>query len=391
MRARGGGQEEDHTVPWNGGEFIKDVTLSVPNSAAMTRFRGAMRDVYGEGRGKPKRMSEPALARFFGYNSLRPRGPGVPIRRPYAPGKHGIPAANSASASPNQAGSDLVRIRRSAFYRLATLVTASDIAVPLCPPLRAEVKAQEAWHQLHDEEYPPGVDHRYLVVNDGGPVGSWYPLGSLEETSTEDWETKTVGDLMAPLIVSSVVTSTTSYYDLVDLFARRNGEFLYFVIDGTEIVGEISYRDLFSRIGQAVLMALTLFLESAAQDLCMNHAKSCWEVLSPGRKEKAQEVVERREVSLGGLEDYQKYRALLKGTTFIDKVAMLTKVRLLGDTSNSELKSTFAIAERVRNLCAHGGDAYEFIKFVPQSEFARFLHRTLELIETMQRAATAQS
>src|SRR5205814_2081338 len=51
----------------------------------------------------------------------------------------------------------------------------------------------------------------------------------------------------------------------------------------------------------------------------------------------------------------QKYRELLKGTTFIDKVTMLSKLGLLSEVSNSDLKSTFALAEQVRNLCAHGG------------------------------------
>jgi hypothetical protein len=268
---------------------------------------------------------------------------------------------------------------RNPFYRVSTLVTASDLQQPLASSVESKANAFDAYCDLSGDL--EAFDRMSLVFDDDKVVGWWWPHdGALTDDSDD-----TVGLLMSSIPLSMIVAANTSFFELADMFARRSRPFV-FVVDGTDLTGTVSYLDLFSRIGQLCILALTFHLESSAEELCTLQPQQCWSALSPARKKFAEAVLERRHRSVSGTnEAFEKYRLLqlVRCTTFADKATMIAKAHLVPAISNTELKSVFAFAERIRNLCAHGADEQELSLAMPQSNFARFLHRTQDTIETI--------
>ncbi len=222
------------------------------------------------------------------------------------------------------------------------------------------------------------------MLEDTDPVGWWWPFD--EDISEGDPEA--VEKTMQPIPISMLTSSSTSFFDLADSFARRRYPFV-FVIDGTEITGTVSYLDLFSYIGQACIFALTLHLEAIAEELCSLRSQECWKTLSPARQEMAQEVLKKRYSQLKWLSGRpfdEQLPLLIKSTTFADKGTMLAKTGLVEGSSKTKFKSIFGMAERIRNLCAQGASEQEFVSALPQKTFAKFLHRTQDTIETLRLA-----
>jgi hypothetical protein len=185
--------------------------------------------------------------------------------------------------------------------------------------------------------------------------------------------------------LSMLVSANTNFYDLADTFAKKTHRFL-FVINGTAITGTTSYLDLFSRLGQLCLLSLTFFLEATAEDVCLLKPAECWKALSENRRRLAKGIFEakykdRKWIATGDLD--RQLPLLIKCTMFADKAPMLTKTHLAKGVSNSELRSVISKAEKIRNLCAHGGDDQELNREMPQEEFSKFLHRTQNIIEKL--------
>ena len=264
------------------------------------------------------------------------------------------------------------------FYRISSLVSAKDLQQPLAQAVEWGADAVESWQTLSEE--PQQFDKMSLVLRNDEVIGWWWPH---DEDIVEG---TTVGDTTEALPHSMMLSSNSTFYDIADAFARRQ-HFLFFVLDGTEITGTISYLNLFSRTGQLCLLSLTFLLETVTEDLCMLAAELCWKTLSDGRKQIAQQVCDVR-FKPSQRDDQAppneiRWEYLIRSTTFVDKGTMLARSGLLPTISNTELKSVFARAEKVRNLCAHAANEQELIIELPRKKFAGFLHRTLDLVETI--------
>jgi hypothetical protein len=225
---------------------------------------------------------------------------------------------------------------------------------------------------------PQDFDCIGLVNTRGVPVGWWAPF----ETEVDENSPQTVGQVMAPIPLSMILSSDTPYYDVADSFARRPHPF-FLVLEGAAIAGWVSYHNLFSRVGQMCLLSLTLFLEAASEELCALQAEACWRSISAGREAKAEGVykLRYRQNKPPDLDVSTGRSLLIRCTTFIDKGTMLSRAGLIDGVDHQELRKVFATAERVWNLCAHGGNEHEFVAMLPQTQFAEFLFRTQELIQ----------
>jgi hypothetical protein len=268
-------------------------------------------------------------------------------------------------------------LEQSAFHRLTALVTANDIRSELLRSAVENSNAYEAYMEAVDSE-PETFDSVALVEKDGVPVGWWSPF----ETDVDEKSSNTVGQLMDRIPLSMIVSSDTSYYDLADAFARRRHPF-FFVVDGAAIAGWVSYHGLFSRVGQMCLLSLTLFLEAVSEELCALRAKDCWPLLPSGRQRKAEEVCALRygQRMPRELDESVPLPLLIRCTTFIDKGTMLSRADLVNGVAKKAVVKVFSTAEKVRNLCAHGGNEHEFVAILPQKQFSDFLHRTQEFIQ----------
>jgi hypothetical protein len=269
--------------------------------------------------------------------------------------------------------------QRQPFYRLSSLIKAKDLQRPVAVSFDRQANAYEAFDCLRGDE--ESFERISLVLKDEVPVGWWWPF----DEEIEEGDGSTVGDHMHPIPLSMLVSANTNFYDLADTFAKKTHRFL-FVINGTAITGTTSYLDLFSRLGQLCLLSLTFFLEATAEDVCLLKPAECWKALSENRRRLAKGIFgakykDRKWIATGDLD--RQLPLLIKCTMFADKAPMLTKTHLAKGVSNSELRSVISKAEKIRNLCAHGGDDQGLNREMPQEEFSKFLHRTQNIIEKL--------
>ncbi|MSR58806.1 MAG: hypothetical protein EXS05_14330 [Planctomycetaceae bacterium] len=183
---------------------------------------------------------------------------------------------------------------RNPFYRVSSLVSASDLQQPLTEAVDAKMNAFAAYFSLLGG--PNDLDRCSLVMDESEIVGQFWAIDYAGEESSDE----TVRDVMGSIPLSMIVSANTSFFELADLFARRPHPFI-FIVDGTEVTGTVSYLDLYSRIGQLCLLALAFHLESSAEELCFVRAQQCWDTLSPGRRERAENVFSQRQVSVHGM------------------------------------------------------------------------------------------
>jgi hypothetical protein len=129
---------------------------------------------------------------------------------------------------------------------------------------------------------------------------------------------------------------------------------LWFVFDANEVVGTLTYHDLFKPSFRVCLFALTVELEQASLRLAMKDAAASWAVLTPNRQQRAEENLRR-----SNLKRLSTPADLLEFTTFIDKKTILTKRRLIPGVPLDEVRTIFDEVEELRNRCAHPDSADE--------------------------------
>jgi hypothetical protein len=269
------------------------------------------------------------------------------------------------------------------FYRISSLVTAADLQRPLGPHVESDANACDSYDRIFQGD--SWVFDAVSLVMKGPDVVGWC---SILEADVQEGNPATVAEYMDPIRLSMLVSGHTTFYDLANAFATRE-PFFYFVLDGSEITGTVSYLDLFSRTGQLCLLSLTFLLESVAEEFCLCEAQQCWSVLPLRRRELAQRVAARRFPRQSGLAQpshHLEFASLLRSTTFMDKCIMITGANLLPSVPLAVIESIFENAERVRNLCSHGADDQELCSALPKNRFAEFLHDTQNLVETIRRS-----
>jgi hypothetical protein len=270
-------------------------------------------------------------------------------------------------------------MKKQAFFRISSLVTASDLALPLGLAVSKDDNAFEAMMRLVEADTLTGGDRYSLVLDGSEVVGWWAPLG--EDLNQGD--STTVEAFMEPIQLSKLVSGDLTYYDLADVFGRNHRAL--FVLDGSEITGWISHLSLFSRLGQICLLSLAFLLESAAEDLCLLKPVEAWQALPPNRQKALIDIAKNRLRDLGDmvdLPDDYKYARLLRVTSISDKLTMLLGARLV-QAVPTDIENIFNQVKLVRDLCSHGADEQELNRQL--RDFTAFLHSTLNLVEEIQK------
>jgi hypothetical protein len=138
------------------------------------------------------------------------------------------------------------------------------------------------------------------------------------------------------------------------------------------------------------LFALSLELEEASLSAAMVNPLASWNILSPGRRAKAQEVHDQisaeghRKASLA----QKPWGELLASTTIADKGKIVAKLKLLPGRSRSEVESLFTEVERFRNWCAHTSDSRDESRLdLRPKKVASFIASCTEAISTLRSIA----
>lgn len=278
------------------------------------------------------------------------------------------------------------------FYRFSSLITAADLQCRLGSHVESDANAYEMFLQLSTDESCNWGDSISLVMRGSEVVGWWSALGA----DVDEENPAVVSEIMNPIHLTMLVSGDTTYYDLAYKFANRSHSSPFFVLDGSDITGTVSYSDLFSRTGQLCLLSLTFMLESIAEQLCLLDRVKCWSQLSPKSQRSAKKIAfeKRFNKQLLSDDDFPADTDLvlnwntalwIKSTYLIDKGTMIVGAELLTSSDAEHIEKVFERAKEVRDLCSHCGDEQEFILKLSRDEFASFIRDTQNLVEDMSR------
>ena len=197
---------------------------------------------------------------------------------------------------------------------------------------------------------------RVSLVYDGKELVGWYSY------EMYDSDLEQIHEVVRPIYPSEIVSADTPAFKLVRLLAERpKSGIILFVLDHEAIVGTVSPGMLASPVFRLCLFSLTLELENTALDAAMRNPLASWNALSPGRRDKAGEVHDRlhgKERVANSAGD-RALGPLLASTMFSDKGKIAAKRKLLPSWSRERVESLFALAEDVRNWCAHTRDGQQ--------------------------------
>ena len=265
-------------------------------------------------------------------------------------------------------------MRTTVYSHIAGFVTVGDLRDPLGSVVRENQSVEEAWMVMTTADTDP-MNSASLVLRNQEVIGSVW-LADL------DSETKLVGDCMEVILPAAIISANTPALYAVKLLAQGQRE-LYFVLHRDEFVGTLTFSCLSKPLFRICLLALTLELEQAALDLLMLGANESWAALGENRRTKAIEVYQLR---FRRSPDSKRLPVvnLLECTCFADKGQLLRKRSLLSQEMAAIVKSHFAKAEKIRNMCAHPGS--DDLGVADRVEFAEFVRITLTLIHDLEAA-----
>jgi len=263
----------------------------------------------------------------------------------------------------------------SVFTKLTSSVLVRDLMISAYKPVGSEMTVEAADRHLSDcgdMRLRENVPCR--VTNSCGQVVGWVDPSQVREALYDEvkehgWAEnedgtyasgneprKHVRDIMQTVEPSHLVSGDTTLFGAVNIFASGDRDW-FWVLDGPDICGTL-HASCFKRPLFAVcLLAMVLQLEQAALDLIscdFRDTNRHWSYLSDERKEKARKqygIVYKR-----GKKNPEAptERLLLEMTTMIDKCTIVKKSQLLPHRAPGEIHEFFALAEKVRNDCAHG-------------------------------------
>ena len=263
--------------------------------------------------------------------------------------------------------SETTNLRHGDLGRIASLVTVRDIFSPFIASFDAASAVSEVWEQwetdLCENECP--LNHMALVMRDHKPVG----LLSFEAL---DADKKTVGECMNEIRIDALITEDTSLIHAAEMFANSATHF-FVVIKGNEIVGWMSYHDLYKLPFRLCLFASLLAVEEKMLQVSQQNPHLAFETLPDGRKIAARRVYEMRGFARG-THAREETSLLLTCTTFIDKATILKRCpetkRLIPAACEKEW---MLLAEKVRNSLAHANPDEQLFVIVEREKFGGFL------------------
>jgi hypothetical protein len=274
------------------------------------------------------------------------------------------------------------------FEQVASALTVK----PICSPFEMDIPAGSTVSDLPElfSDRAPKQGPFRVIAPDGSTKGiaSYSHLCSLgertEDEETEDDEpdyddTETIDEIMDQLEPCDLVSSATTILEAVELFARTTQPY-FCVIHVNEIIGILSYEDLFKPLGRLAFLALALEIEHLALLLCCSSAKQAWNALSDGRKRKAIDLFKLRHNRDPSFED-NKFRlkpmapdieVLIGYTQLADKATMIWKLKLIQSGSRSEILGFFHDLMEIRDRCAHPV-MYDRLALVAKDRLAAFV------------------
>lgn len=255
----------------------------------------------------------------------------------------------------------------STYTRLTNLIAVRDVLTPIRVSIPASSSLRQAV-RIADDMGPGDTGLPYLVRDGTHVVGAtyyWDLRSGLEDGPPDDADERDragVRTAMTTITPDLIITADTSLWRAARLLMEaRSDLFTWFVFDGHEIEGTLTYRDLFKPPFRVCLFAMTVELEQLSLRVCMRGARESWMSLTENRRTRALDAMrraqERREPKKHAPDRFdmlsQHPELLLEYTTFIDKKTILIKRNLLPKAQRREIEETFDSIEELRNRCAH--------------------------------------
>jgi hypothetical protein len=218
------------------------------------------------------------------------------------------------------------------------------------------------------------MDQVALVLQQG-KVAGWVAYDMLHTG-------KRLIDCVASIDPNSIVSADTPVLDVTRAFTAETPWF-YFVLQGHEFHGWLSYQDLHKLPFQVCLFALLLSVEQSMLEVAQGFAQDAISLLSEGRRRKAEDVFDQRGYRVG--EDGAKAaHRVLECTSFVDKFTVLRRkddVAARAPALHSELRN---VAERLRNAIAHPGPGDRTAALLGRDELWPFIQWAEQLQDQMQ-------
>src|SRR5208282_2570937 len=208
--------------------------------------------------------------------------------------------------------------------QIASLITVRDIFTPFVANFDATRQIPDVWEEwsmeLAVDESP--LDQMALVVSDGKPVGS-LSFDALDEGKGE------LSNCVEALRLDRLITDDMPLMQAAKMFVEGNVYYLT-VISGNELVGWLSYHDLFKLPFRLCLFAELLSIEERMLSIIQRDASKCFSQLPPHRRQLALNTYARREYKRD--ESGNPYpQRLVACTFFMDKKLMLLESPLAVD------------------------------------------------------------
>ncbi len=237
----------------------------------------------------------------------------------------------------------------SHFYALARLIYVSDICSPFLATFESDRTVADVWEEwsidLCGEDYLDPMEQIALVSEKDKVIG-WIGFDMLTG--------ETIKDSMEIVKPTSILSSDTTLFDAVSLFAKSMVPF-FFVLKGNRFIGWLSHRDLNKPPLRVCLFAMLIDLEKMLLEVILLDPKLSIENLSERRKKKAFDVYSMRGYKYQ--ENGEPFLSkLLECTMLIDKFNIVQRTKSIIDQVPALQKNEFSSqAEKIRNDIAHPG------------------------------------
>jgi hypothetical protein len=237
---------------------------------------------------------------------------------------------------------------QSELASIASLVSVRDVFRPFVKVYEEKLSIADTfidWMELACESSDSPLDQMALVVADGKPIGT-ITYDALESHK------QSLSECIDLIEIDQIITIETSLMEASDMFARTN-KYYFIIIDGNELVGWLSYHDLFKLPFRLALFAQFLSIESKMIIAAQGDSDFSFSRLSPARQERARGIYKKREQPKGRKQEPTS-RSLITCTCLIDKFTMLkNNEQLFKNLPSLKSKNNYKKFEMVRNTLAH--------------------------------------
>ena len=251
--------------------------------------------------------------------------------------------------------------------QIASLITVRDIFTPFVAVFDAARQIPDVWEEwsmeLAVDESP--LDQMALVVSDGEPVGSL----TFDELDEEKGE---LSNCVDAIHLDRLITDDMPLMQAVKMFAEEDADYYLYVISGNELVGWLSYPDLFKLPLRLCLFAELLSIEERMLSIIQRDAAKCFSQLPPHRRQLALNTYARRKYDRDEFGNPYPQR-LVACTCFTDKKLMLLESPLAVDIPAVSEQLNMDFAERLRNDLAHASAEADPGILVGQEKLGPFL------------------